>query len=288
MMTLMDLEAVRAFAAFATADCNLTAAGRALGLSQPAMHARLRGLGRDLGAVLYERRGKKLALTAEGTRVLAWARDVLEREQRLRTELAGAADDARVVVACGEGALVHIVAARVAGWARAHPGMLSFRVVDGPTAVEAVRRGDAHLAVVAGPAAHPADLRAEALVTTSLCAVAPRRHVCVRDDVIEVGALLKHALLVPPPGRALRTTFEEAAAARGTALRVAVEVTGWEAVARLSALGVGVGVVNDVVVTAGLGRATVLGVPATSYRWVSRRGRAAPLVSTLLEALRAA
>lgn len=279
----MDLESARVLVAFADAGCQLTATGRLVGLSQPAVHARLHALANELEVTLYERRGRRLVLTPEGTRVLAWAKDAVEAERALRRSLSGAVEDGRVVIACGEGALVHVVAARVADIARRHPGRLSFRVVDGPTAVDLVTRGDAHVAVVAG--AVTSSLRAIPVVTTALCAVAPRRHPAVAAHHIDVEALLRFPLLVPPTGRPLRTALEEAALSCGRSVDVAVEVTGWEAVARLAALGAGVGVINDVVATPGLARSTIVGVAGTTYRLLRRRTRALAHVQDVIDAI---
>jgi DNA-binding transcriptional LysR family regulator len=279
----MDLESARIFVAFAEAGCQLTSTGRVIGLSQPAVHARLQALARELDVTLYERRGRRLALTAEGTRVLAWAKDAVEGERALRRSLAGDVDDGHVVIACGEGALVHVVAARVADIARRHPGRLSFRVVDGPTAVELVTRGDAHIAVVAG--AVSSSLKAMPVVTTALCAVAPRKHPAVAADHLDIEALLRFPLLVPPPGGPLRTVLEEAALSCGRTVEVAVEVTGWEAVVRLAALGVGVGVINDVVATPGLARSEIVGVSGTTYRLLRRRARALAHVEEVIDAI---
>ena len=282
----MEMDELRAFVAFAQAGCNLTLAGRAIGLSQPAVHARLQSVARALEVSLYERRGRRLELTAEGTRVLAWARDVLERERALRAELRHGRAEDRVVLACGEGALVHVVASRIAGFLRMHPGRLSFLVRDGPTAIAAVESGAAHLGVVAGPSASVPGLRAVPILTTELVAVAPGQHpLAQHKGAVEVETLLAHPLLLPPLGRALRATLEEAAAARGLNVEIAVEVTGWEAVCRLATLGVGVGVVNGVVSTPGLARMPVRGLPTTTYRVLLRRGRPTRLVEEVVSAL---
>ena len=282
----MDTDGLRALVAFADAGCNLTLAGRTIGLSQPAMHARLQGVARALETALYERRGRRLQLTPEGARVLAWARDVLERERALRAELRQGHAEERVVLACGEGALVHVVAERIAPFLRERAGVLSFLVLDGPAAVAAVERGSAHLAVVAGPASSPPGLRSQPLVTAALLAVAARQHPLARAGrEVDVRTLLEHRLLVPPLGRALRATLEEAAAAHGRPLEVATEVTGWEAVCRLAALGVGVGIVNDVVATPGLARLAVRGLPAVTYRLLTRRGRGTRLAEEVSRTL---
>ncbi|HLM42605.1 MAG TPA: LysR family transcriptional regulator [Myxococcaceae bacterium] len=283
----MELDGLRALVAFAEAGCNLTRSGRAVGLSQPAMHARLQTVARELEVTLYERRGRTLQLTSEGGRVLAWARDVLEREQSLRAELHGGRATQRVVLACGEGALVHVVSGRLAALARARPGVLSFLVLDGPAAAAAVERGVAHLAVAAGPAGTTPGLRSLPLLTTPLLAVVARPHPLSRaGQEVEARTLLDHPLLLPPPGRVLRTTLEELAAAHGLSLRVAVEVTGWEAVCRLAALEVGVGLVNALVPTPELTRLAVRGLPSTTYRILLRRGRGTPLMEEVVEALR--
>ncbi len=282
----MDTDGLRALVAFADAGCNLTLAGRTIGLSQPAMHARLQGVAKALETALYERRGRRLQLTPDGARVLAWARDVLERERTLRAELRQGHAEERVVLACGEGALVHVVAERIAPFLRERAGVLSFLVVDGPAAVAAVERGAAHLAVVAGPASSPPGLRSQPLVTAALLAVASRQHPLARAGrEVDVKALLEHRLLVPPLGRALRATLEDAAAAHGRPLEVATEVTGWEAVCRLAALGVGVGIVNDVVATPGLARLTVRGLPPVTYRLLTRRGRGTRLAEEVARTL---
>jgi len=292
----MDLDALGALLAFVDADCNLTRAGLALGLSQPAVHARLTALGRSLDVTLYERRGRRLVLTPAGITVLARAREMVASERLLRAELQGRHDDDAVTMACGEGALVHVVAERVAVMARQHPGRLRFLVRDGPQAVDAVRRGDAQLAVVAGPAAFSSpDLRATTLLTSRLVAIAPRlrsgrsgRSLLGPGPSLGMAALCALPLIVPPVGRPLRTTLDEAAAAVGQRLRVQVEASGWEAVTRLVALGVGVGVINDVVSTTGLVRMPIEGLPAVTYRALRRRGRIPAIVDDVVAAMAAA
>ncbi len=277
---------MRALVVFADAGCNLTRAGEVLDLSQPAVHARLTALSRSLEVTLYERRGRRLALTEAGLVALARAREVQSSVERLQKELRGERDADVVTVACGEGALVHIIAARVAELARHRPGTLRFVIRAGPAALAAVRAGDADVAVVAGAVGSVADLKATTICSAKMVAVAtPSLLPSASGRSVGVAELLALPLLVPPLGSPLRASVEEAAAAAGLRVRVAVEVSGWEAVIRLAQLGVGVGVINDVVGTADLVRRPIEGLPAVSYRALRRRGRSNALVDAVWDAL---
>ncbi len=282
---------MRAVLAFVDADCNLTRAGTRLGLSQPAVHARLTALSRQLDVTLYERRGRRLALTDAGRRTVARAREMVSSADSLVAELRGDVDADVVTVACGEGALVHVIADRVAALVKTKAATLRFVIRDGPQAADAVRRGDADIAVVAGPAGNAADLKTSTMVSTRLIAVgSPRllphaRAPSAGPDTIDLPALLTLPLIIPAPGRPLRGTIDDAAAAVGVQLRVAVEVSGWEAVVRLAQLGVGVGVINDVVVTSGLRRRPIAGLPPVSYRALRRKGRCREVVDVVCDAL---
>jgi DNA-binding transcriptional LysR family regulator len=100
-----------------------------------------------------------------------------------------------------------------------------------------------------------------------------------------MAALCALPLIVPPVGRPLRTTLDEAAAALGLRLQVQVEASGWEAVTRLVALGVGVGVINDVVGTTGMVRMPIQGLPSVTYRALRRRGRSPAIVDDVVAAM---
>ncbi len=217
---------------------------------------------------------------------LARAREVQSSVERLQKELRGERDADVVTVACGEGALVHIIAARVAELARHRPGTLRFVIRAGPAALAAVRAGDADVAVVAGAVGSVADLKATTICSAKMVAVAtPSLLPSASGRSVGVAELLALPLLVPPLGSPLRASVEEAAAAAGLRVRVAVEVSGWEAVIRLAQLGVGVGVINDVVGTADLVRRPIEGLPAVSYRALRRRGRSNALVDAVWDAL---
>ena len=66
---LLESDALRSFGVFAQHG-NFTAAAAALGISQPALHVKVRKLAAGLGTELYERDGRSLVLTPAGERFL--------------------------------------------------------------------------------------------------------------------------------------------------------------------------------------------------------------------------
>lgn len=69
----MDLQLLRAFLAVAE-EGSVSAAAEQLGYSQPGLSHRIQTLERELGAVLFRRRGNGMTLTREGQLLLPYAR----------------------------------------------------------------------------------------------------------------------------------------------------------------------------------------------------------------------
>src|SRR4029453_16864185 len=90
----MDLEVRHLQLVSAVADVgSLTRAGDRLHLTQSALSHQLRDIESRLGTALFLRVGKRLVLTPAGERLLASAREVLERLDRTETEIRQMAPD---------------------------------------------------------------------------------------------------------------------------------------------------------------------------------------------------
>ena len=85
---LMDLEVRHLRLVSAVAELgSLTRAGDRLHLTQSALSHQLRDIESRLGAALFLRVGKRLVLTPAGERLLATARDVLDRLDRTEQDI---------------------------------------------------------------------------------------------------------------------------------------------------------------------------------------------------------
>ncbi|MEA1677156.1 LysR family transcriptional regulator [Nitrospirillum sp. BR 11163] len=120
----MDWEDLRHFAALATGG-TLSAAARALGVEHATVARRVAALEQALGVRLVDRRGRRLALTAEGERIAALAESMGHDAQAVRRLADGArADIAGTVTISAPPALAVLLLAPVlATLRRRHPAL---------------------------------------------------------------------------------------------------------------------------------------------------------------------
>lgn len=143
---MIETELLRSFAAFADTR-NFTRAARRLGISQPALFERVQKLAEHLGLTLYERVGRELVLTADGTRVLVFARDVEKRFHDFMSELEGTPVHRTVTLAAGEGSYLYLLGPAIEAFGKESSAVLQLLTKSAKGTVEALRCGDAQLGV---------------------------------------------------------------------------------------------------------------------------------------------
>ena len=184
------LRAMRTFVQIAD-DGSLTAAAAALGLSLPAVVRSLAALEAELGARLFQRTTRRIALTQEGLQYLARSRDILAAVAEADASLADEVQSPRGQLVVTAPVLLgqRVVADFVTRFVAANPGIrcsvqLLDRFVDlvdegmdagvrigalEDSSLVALRLGDVRHVVVASPAflrrhgtpQHPAELRTQ-------------------------------------------------------------------------------------------------------------------------------
>jgi len=147
-------------------------------LSQPVLSRTVQQLEHAVGAKLFERTTRSLALTAEGTELLAIARDILRTYHGGMERFAAVRAGERATVTLA--ALPSVAAGMLPGVFRAvladRPGM-QLRILDGTTqeVIEYVRSGAAELAIAEAGNADP-DVRGHPLGEEPVLAVLPVDH----------------------------------------------------------------------------------------------------------------
>lgn len=141
-----DWNRARAFLVTAE-EGSLSAAARALGMSQPTLSRQIAALERELGVALFDRVGNRLALTQPGLGLLEHARAMGEAAVRLSLAAAGQSDDIEGSVRITASQLIsaHLLPPLVARVRREHPRITL--EIAASNAVRDLRRREADIAV---------------------------------------------------------------------------------------------------------------------------------------------
>jgi DNA-binding transcriptional LysR family regulator len=142
---------------------NFTRAAKVLHLSQPALHVQVAKLSEAVGVPLYVLRGRHLELTREGTRLLAFAREMGERSREFVEDLHGRGRREPVVLCAGEGAYLYLLGDALRAYSRSGSVPLRLLTRERTGTIDAVQCGDAQLGVAAVddvPAASRSDVSA--------------------------------------------------------------------------------------------------------------------------------
>ncbi|WP_438000399.1 LysR family transcriptional regulator [Sorangium sp. So ce185] len=239
---MLNLDWLGAFVVFSE-HLNFTRAARALHVSQPALHAQIGKLGEALGVTLYQRRGQRLELTADGRRVAAFGREVGERTRSFLDVLRHGESREPVVLCAGEGSYLYLLGEGIRAFTARAVAPLRLLTRDRDATLDAVVAGEAHLGVAPLEGA-PDGLAADRLTEVEQVLVVPEAHPLARKRRVHLRDLEGARLVVPGPGRPHRAALAQALLSAGVRWEPAVEANGWELMLHFVRLGVGVAVVN--------------------------------------------
>jgi DNA-binding transcriptional LysR family regulator len=283
---MIKLEWLEAFVAFAEHE-SFTRAAAALHLSQPALHVQVQKLAEALSVPLYQRRGQRLVLTADGRRVAAFGRDLLGRTRDLVAELHDGSRQAPVVLCAGEGAYLYLIGEGIRAFLALGGPPLSLLTRDREGTLDAVRGGEAHIGVAALDVL-PDDLDAKPLADVGQVLVVPAGHPLAKKRAVRLTDLEGARLVVPSATRPHRALLARALHDAGVTWEVAVEANGWPLMLRFVELGVGLAVVNACCrLPVGLVARPLPALPRQRYHVIRRRrtgGAAEQLADALLAA----
>ena len=261
---MLDGDSLTAFMAFAE-QLNFTRAAKQLHVSQPALHARIRKLGDELGVPLYRRDGRRLVLTRAGEELLRFAREQDARTRELHDRLHGNEHRAPVVLAAGEGSFLYLLGEPIRRFVRRGRAPLRLLTGDRDRVLLALRSGEAQLGV-ATLELLPEDLDAARLCEVPQLLVMPSDHPLARSRRVGLEQLAGQAMIVAPAGRPHRETFAKAMLTAGVPWEPAVETHGWPAMLHFVRLGLGLAVVNgSVKIPRGLVAKPLRELPTTTY-----------------------
>jgi DNA-binding transcriptional LysR family regulator len=239
---------------------SVSAAARALGLTQPAASQQMQELERQLGVRLLDRVAGRVVPTAAGEaliaparRALAAAEDVVAAAAAHRTGEAG-----RVRLGTGATACIHLLPPVLASVRRRVPG-IDLTIVTGNTAdvVRQVEDGELDLALVTLPASRSRSLLVTRLLTDSLVALLPEAIAPAGDAAARPADLARLPLILYETGGNVRRLVDGWFGHAGETPRPAMELGSVEAIKGLVGGGLGCSILPSLAMGGGVPGAVV-------------------------------
>ncbi|HWD82806.1 MAG TPA: LysR family transcriptional regulator [Kribbella sp.] len=232
----MELQQLRYVVAVAETNSFTRAAERCL-VVQSALSHQIARLERELGARLFDRTSRRVALTKAGTAFLPAARQCLDAAERAAAEAAAAVGVVRGRLAVG---LIPTVAAvdipaALRDFRRDYPDVrISMRVGASEKLAEQVKEGLLDVAFLGLPTSiRPRGVEARELARDRLVAVVPPDHALAGQPTVTLKRLASEPFADLPPRTAGRLQSDQAFEAAGLVRDVAFEVSTAELMARL-------------------------------------------------------
>lgn len=193
----VELGELRYFHAVASAGSFAEGARRSH-VSAPAVSKAIKKLEERLNVELFDRSGRKVALTSAGSVMLQKTTEVLEALEQLggavmatHTELRG-----ELRIGTTEAFAAHALPVALARLVRAHPGLVPQTFLMAPALVERrLLEGDLDVGLISRRRSHPDGLRVESLVRSPTSIVCGVGHPLYGSERVDAEALQDHAFV---------------------------------------------------------------------------------------------
>ena len=275
----------------------MTAVAAAFGLTSSAVSQQFATMEREAGVVLLERVGRRVRLTAEGTRLVSHAETILQAVDAAELDLRAADEKPKGVleIACfSTFAKVHLLPAVTRARDRYPEVHVVIHELESADAIEAVRDGRCHLAVSFAynlvPRPDVAGLVSQQLMEEPVLLALPQAWRAKRGP-ISLARLAQDDWIVGSRQTDDRLLAERACAVAGFAPRITHTVDDYDLLLRMVSAGLGVGFVPELGLRFPSAKAVVVrtpgGTPLSRRVHALTRGAlsASPLVRVLLSEL---
>ena len=217
-------------------------------ISQSGVSAQIRQLEQDLGAPLLDRSGRTASLTTAGAAALDGARAVLAAVDAVRQ----AVDEVnglirgRLVVGMVTACTVTPLFDALAAFHPAHPGVDVTLIEDNSDRlIERVRARHGGRGPRRSVRLHARGLGALPIVSERLVAAVPFDHPLGQRQRTTLAEISRYPLVCMPEGTGIRAVFDEACAASGIQLDIALQASAPGAVADLAHRGLGIAILSE-------------------------------------------
>jgi len=224
---------------------SLSAAARALGVSQPAVTVQVSALERRLGTRLLDRLARGVRPTPAGEVALERARRVLDEIRALEGSLDSGPVRGLLRIGSTDVVVLHRLPPILRRFRSRHPQVdLELKIEGSLALAQAVRAREIELALVTLPIPDPPG-SVRPLYRDRLCFVASPGHHLAQRRRVALRELAASPLLAHKAGSVTRALVEGYFTARGLIPRVAMEVSSPEVLRRMAQSGLGIAILPE-------------------------------------------
>ncbi len=217
-------------------------AAEQLHLTQPAVSKRIAALEGELGALLFDRIGRRISLTEAGGKLLPRAKAILrdiEDSRRLISNLTGNISG-RLSIGTSHHIGLHRLPPVLRQFTRNYPDVeLDLQFMDSEMACRAVQTGDLELGIVTLPLEPIPDLNCKLVWPDPMNIVVSRDHILTRQPKISFKQLTEHPAILPSSGTYTRGLLEKAFATKRQSLKVGMTTNYLETIKMMVGIGLG-------------------------------------------------
>lgn len=177
---------------------NIREASEVLFVSPGSLSKAISRLEEELQVKLFSRENQRIRLTEEGRLLQIRASEILQLEEATKLELSGVRGTLKVTIAGSELLLGKLATAICKEVKLRHPlAQFEFQTTDDEDALERVRRGEAHLALLTSEIASKTEFRQKILGESTFVTYVGRSHPLAKKRLVSVKELLEHAFVSP-------------------------------------------------------------------------------------------
>ena len=242
------LKQLRAFCHAARLGSISRAAERVMS-SQPAVSLQVRTLEEELGVMLFERHGPRIALTRVGENLYKLAMPLVEGMDRLPNTFAeryyGIVEDA-FTIGASQTSASYLLPNYVQRFRDRHPGIrVNVKIGAGQERLSWLRTYEVDVILAAMDVAPP-DVDFQPVFVSQPTLITPEDHPLAGRESVDINEIAGYPMVGHPPGKFVQQLGDMIMRLHGFAPKVAVEVEGWSAIKRYVESGLGIAFVPDV------------------------------------------
>ena len=212
----MELRQLTTFRSVAQA-LSFTAAAQALGYAQSSVTVHVQALEQELGTPLFDRLGRRVALTDAGERLLRYAERILDLVHEAQHALSDEEEPGgTLTITAPETIVSYLLPSLMRTYRQRYPRVLfRFRPLPVADLRRSAAEGAVDVAFVVDRLTRSTSLHTEPLRPEPLLIVAPPRHPLARRELVRPEDLEGETVLLKDPTCTYRALFQEAMTAAG-------------------------------------------------------------------------